>query len=223
MSLKPPKRGDRNSSWMKKRRDQVRKISPEYHLIITEGEKTEPLYFQRIKEIINDNYRERIQLRVQGEGENTVSLFKTAKRIAESDPNGIRHVWIVYDTDSYDAETVNKVVELCSNVSSESCEYHAIWSNQCIELWFLLHFAYYHTDIERNFYYPKLSDYLESIHAGKYVKNRPDMFDVLRPYMNSAIKNAKRLDAENKGKTPYDSAPGTKVFELIEKLEQYLC
>ena len=41
-------------------------------------------------------------------------------------------------------------------------------------------------------------------------------------FMNSAIANAKRLDAANQGKTPSKAAPGTKVYELVEKLKPYL-
>lgn len=57
MSLKPPKKSDAGRPWMASRADRARKISPEYHLIVTEGEKTEPLYFERVKEIINQQYK----------------------------------------------------------------------------------------------------------------------------------------------------------------------
>ena len=222
MSLKPPKRSDMSRPWMTSRADRARKISPEYHLIVTEGEKTEPLYFERVKETINQQYRERIQLRVEGTGENTVHLFCTAKRIAESDPNGIRHVWIVYDTDDFKAEDINLVPKYCEKASSGDRIYHAIWSNQCVELWYLLHFGYYHSDIDRKEYFPKLTAHLKEIGTGPYKKNRRDMYDVLRSKMDEAIKNAKTLDEENEGKTPAASAPGTKIFELIEKLNPYL-
>ncbi len=33
MSLKPPKKSDLDKSWMKARRDNHKKIQPEYHLI----------------------------------------------------------------------------------------------------------------------------------------------------------------------------------------------
>ena len=46
MSLKPPKRGD-NNGWMKKRQDKKIRIQPEYHLIVTEGEKT-PLKVRKV-------------------------------------------------------------------------------------------------------------------------------------------------------------------------------
>ena len=37
-----------------------------------------------------------------------------------------------------------------------------------------------------------------------------------------AIRYAKRIIEENKGKTPADIAPGTKVYELVEELVRYL-
>ena len=49
MSLKPPKKSDMGKSWMKGRQDRVKRIQPEYHLIVTEGTKTEPAYFEAIK------------------------------------------------------------------------------------------------------------------------------------------------------------------------------
>ena len=99
MSLKPPKKGDLNKNWMKRRRDKPIKIQPEYHRIVTEGTKTEPLYFQAIRDIINQKYRDRIQLDVFGEGDNTLSLFERAKQLVTKSANGYSHVWVVYDSD----------------------------------------------------------------------------------------------------------------------------
>ena len=45
MSNKPPKKSDKNKPWIEKRRDRHKLINPEYHLIVSEGEKTEPNYF----------------------------------------------------------------------------------------------------------------------------------------------------------------------------------
>ena len=222
MTLKPPKKSDKNKKWMKKRRDNIIKIQPEYHLIITEGTKTEPKYFNTIKYIINSRYRDRIRLDVEGEGLNTVTLFEKAKKLADSNPNGYKHVWIVYDTDSFPADHINKTAELCQSNSNDDISYHPIWSNQCIELWFLLHFSFMHSDIHREEYFPKLSECLSRIGADGYSKGRADMYNVLRPYMDIAIENAKKLDCINEGKLPSNSAPGTKVYELIEKLKPYL-
>ena len=85
MSRKPPKKSDMGKSWMKPRRDSRQMISPEYHLIVSEGTKTEPKYFEKIKETIDAKYRDRIHLDISGKGANTVTLFTRAvKDVARS-------------------------------------------------------------------------------------------------------------------------------------------
>ena len=223
MSLKPPKKSDLGKSWMKNRRDKARMIQPEYHLIASEGTETEPQYFGAIQRIINSKYRDRIQLKVEGIGDNTVNLLMKARQYVQNNGIVFKHVWIVYDTDDFLAENIDMVAQLCEEYSTQGeTIYHAVWSNQCVELWYLLHFMYMDTDIDRSRYWPKLSDCLKNMGAGSYEKNRPDMYEVLRPYMDIAIANAKRLDKQNEGRKPSESAPGTKVYELVEMLRPYL-
>lgn len=83
MSLKPVKKSDRDKDWLKKRNDKKINIYPEYHLIITEGTKTEPNYFKAIKLRINEKYKNRISLEIRGDGKNTVGLFNDAREIVE--------------------------------------------------------------------------------------------------------------------------------------------
>ena len=108
------------------------------------------------------------------------------------------------------------------NLSTEETQYHAIWSNQCIELWFLLHFGFFQSDIHRSEYWPKLTEWLKNIGQGEYAKGRKDMFQVLWPFMDYAIANAERLDKLNEGKPPASAAPGTKVHELMSPENQRL-
>lgn len=222
MSGKPPKKSDLGKSWMKPRRDSPKKLQPEYHLIVTEGTKTEPAYFQAMKDIINQNHRERVQLNISGEGQNTLNLLDRAVKLAEGNANRYRHVWVVYDIDDFPAEHIDETARLCGIYSTEETEFHAIWSNQCIELWFLLHFCYWQSDVHRNLYFKPLSENLKRIKAGEYKKNRTDIYDVLRPYMDTAIMNAEKLAYDNKGKNPSEAAPGTKMNVLIKKLKPYL-
>ena len=86
----------------------------------------------------------------------------------------------------------------------------------------MLHFSFIHSDLHRNAYWSKLTDKLTSRGLGEYGKTREDMYQILYPYMNSAILNAKKLDELNTGKQPSEAAPGTKVYELVEKLKPYL-
>ena len=222
MSLKPPKKSDLNKSWMKARQDRPKKIQPEYHLIVTEGTDTEPAYFGAIRDVINSQYREKVRLDICGEGDNTINLFRKAKQNVADSPNGYRHVWVVYDTDDFPAKHIDRVVELCRENSNDETEYHAVWSNQCVELWYLLHFSFMQSDLHRTEYWPKLTEWLTSIGVGEYEKSRKDMYHILRPFLDFAIANAKRLEAINEGKLPSKAAPGTKIYELVEKLKSYL-
>ncbi len=83
MSLKPVKKSDQNKSWMQPRRDRRKMIQPEYHLIVTEGTETEPPYFNAMRTIINANYPDKINVKVEGKGDNTLSLYYKAKDLAE--------------------------------------------------------------------------------------------------------------------------------------------
>ena len=222
MSLKPPKKSDMGKSWMKPRRDKAIQIRPEYHLIVTEGTETEPQYFEAIRDIINKQYKDKIHLDIYGEGDNTLSLLDKAVNRANNSSNGYKHVWVVYDTDDFPADYINRTSETCSKISTEETLFHAIWSNQCIELWYLLHFGFFQSDIHRKEYWPKLTGCLKSIGQGEYTKGRTDMFHVLLPFMDYAIANAERLDKENQGRTPANCAPGTKVYELLKVLRPYL-
>ena len=103
MSLKPPKKSDKEKNWMRKRQDRRILIQPEYHLIVTEGTETEPPYFNAMGAVINKNYPDRINVKVEGEGDNTLNLYLKAKSLAKQSANGYRHVWVVYDTDDFPA------------------------------------------------------------------------------------------------------------------------
>lgn len=222
MSLHPLKRTDQNKAWTQGRKRKKVLIQPEYQLIISEGTDTEPNYFNAIATIVNAKYPNKINVSVEGIGDNTLSLLEKARRKAQNSPNDIRQVWIVYDTDDFPAEHINKTALLCQQYSNDEIQYHAIWSNQCIELWFLLHFGFYQADIHRKEYWPKLTEWITSMGYGEYSKNRTDMYEILKPNMNYAIANAIRLEKINENREPSASAPGTRVHELILHLKPYL-
>ena len=222
MSLKPVKKSDQNKSWMQPRRDRRKMIQPEYHLIVTEGTETEPPYFNAMGDIINNRFPDKINVKVEGKGDNTLNLYSKAKELATKSANGYRHVWVVYDTDDFPASHIDETARLCEADSNDETTYHAIWSNQCVELWFLLHFSFLQSDLHRSEYWPKLTEILKSLGEGEYRKNRDDMYRILYPHMKDAIENAKKLEKINKGKAPSKSAPGTMIHTLVEKLKPYL-
>lgn len=141
--------------------------------------KTEPPYFRALGAVINKTYPDRIHIEVEGEGMNTLSLYAKAKDLAAKSANGYRHIWVVYDTDDFPAAHIDETARLCEADSNDETTYHAIWSNQCVELWFLLHFSFMQSNLYRSEYWPKLTDILKSLGEGEYQKNRDDMYYIL--------------------------------------------
>lgn len=222
MSMKPHKKSDSQKKWMTDRRDRRITIAPEYHLIVTEGTKTEPQYFEGLKEDINRLYRGRISIVIEGvgQGANTLTLLERAQKIVEKEPDKYKHVWLVYDKDDFPKDDFDNTFFKCKSLSGngESVIYHALWSNECVEYWFLLHFMSLDSAIHRKEYYPKLTECLGS----KYEKNREDIYTLLKPNIKKAINNAKRIADDSKGLPPSQCTPGTAVYEIFEMLESYL-
>ena len=220
MSMKPRKKSDSKKEWMSDRRDRHIIIAPEYHLIVTEGTKTEPNYFEGLKKDINSQYKGRISISIDGAGEHTLTLLERAQKIVEKEPDKYKHVWLVYDKDDFPKDDFDNTYYKCVSLSEndDSVIYHALWSNECIEYWFLLHFMALSSDLHRSEYYPKLSECLGS----KYKKNRDDIYVLLKPYINAAIDNVKRIAENNKGLPPSQCTPGTTVYEIFEMLNSYL-
>ena len=132
----------------------------------------------------------------------------------------------MYDKDSFSAKDFNAVVHRAEQLNqiNPDIQYHAAWSNECIEFWFMLHFAYYVSNNHRTEYIKFLNDKFQELGIGKYQKNMKNIFDVLMTAGSSklAIRYAKRIIKDGQGKTPTEIAPGTTVYELVEELAKYL-
>ncbi|MCI6560604.1 MAG: RloB family protein [Ruminococcus sp.] len=133
---KPPKKSDENKQWRKPCRDRGIRISPEYHLIITEGSKTELLYFEGLKKAVNQKYTGRIEIVGLGEEANNLSILDTAEKVQLWFGGKYRHICIVYDKDYFPEDDFDNAFFRCQELSnsSDTVTYHALWSNECIEL-----------------------------------------------------------------------------------------
>lgn len=220
----------------KKRKEGSRLVQPERYLIICEGKKTEPYYFKGIQKRIEEKYNQRINvtshptLKVEGVGRSCLSLLDYAQTIIDNEKKKNReydHVWLVYDLDDFPCDDFDNTVYSVNSMNeskNDSKKWHVAWSNQCIELWFLLHFNNYNTDIHRTGYFEKLSDIFKSYGLDKYEKNNENIFEILIAYgsLENAINYAKQLCKENEGKPPSKMAPATKVYELVEILKPHI-
>ncbi len=99
----------------KKRREERKKRQHEYKtakansfLIVTEGERTEPLYFKGMQKLIKEKIGGRIDvievplLDIHGEGCGTGKLIQVTDRIVKDAKILYQNIWVVFDKDDFD-------------------------------------------------------------------------------------------------------------------------
>jgi len=223
----------------KKRRERAnkekfaaKKIIPHRYLIVCEGEKTEPHYFEGFRKIINDKIGNKIvvkgiraeRIEVYGVGRNTISLVDYTLKLQAAASIDFGHVYCVFDKDSFTDEQFNNAIIKCKENNIIP-----IWSNEAFELWFILHFEYLNTAIDRISYIKKLSDYFKfySINKGKYEKNLVNIYEILTQYgdVSKAVKYAKKLEetyTESQAALPSAMHPLTMAYKLVEELQRLI-
>lgn len=222
----PKKAG--TEKWKKKRRHGYLEMKQYRYYIFCEGQQTEPKYFTGFKRLIEENpiYKDMVLIEIEPCQAETMRVIGMAEDYVKKNKIQKGQVWCVYDKDSFPAEHFNEVEKRANSLNKDNPElqYHTAWSNECIEFWFLLHFAYYTANNHRTEYISFLNDKLRELGLGKYQKNMDDIFTILMEHGNPklAIRYAKRIIKDGEGKTPTEIAPGTKVYELVEKLAKYL-
>jgi len=190
-----------------------------HYLIVCEGKKTEPAYFEYIQNMLPKSLLTTIEVR--GEGDNTVNVVKKAIALREerkrSKAPNYDEVWAVYDKDDFPASRYNDAVRLSEKEGIKSGH-----SNQSFELWYILHFRKLQSALHRKDYIRILSD---EILKTKYKKNDPKVAEFMftKGKVRQAIKWAAELDEswKEKRKSPADSCPHTRVYALVEELLKY--
>ncbi|MDO4336971.1 MAG: RloB family protein [Eubacteriales bacterium] len=227
MTLKPKKRSDlkkiQNKMKLKESKMGTRYKLPPYTMIICEGVKTEPLYLSGFARKINEQYKEiskKEHIVVFGTGRNTKGLLNFVDRmVAEGKWKGYERFWLVYDKDDFPYDNFDNTQ--FSVEGREKSKIKVAWSNESIELWFLLHFQDYRSDNGRAQYIEKLKEYFD------YSKTREDLYDVImrKGSLEDAKRRAKKLFGEfqeNGITSPSAMVPATRMYELVEELESYI-
>ena len=187
-------------------------------LIVCEGTKTEPYYFEGLKAEYNLHSAD---IRTGNCDSAPISIVKQAKKLFDrsvKDQNPFDRVYCVFDKDMH--TTYNDAKNKISNFNPKQGipRFYSIESVPCFEYWLLLHFVY--TDS------PFSSTPTKSIGAHvesellkffpDYQKGNKNIFYDLKDRMNFAITNAKKanLAAQAVG----SDNPTTKVLELVDYL-----
>lgn len=84
MSHHPLKKSEMNTNdWYRKSRNGRVIEAPQRHLILCEGEQTEPNYFDGMANKINSKHRGRVSIEVQDTGEGRLKLLETAQEVVK--------------------------------------------------------------------------------------------------------------------------------------------
>ena len=175
----------------------------ERFLIVCEGEKTEPNYFQEFR------VPGRIVV-IEGTGRNTLTLVDEAIRLNSEAKTVYDQVWCVFDRDSFRADDFNNAIQ-----KARAAGIRAAYTNEAFELWYLLHFDDHRSALNRNQYYPLLQDRL----GHEYRKNSASLYHELQHRQGQAIRRAESLLAEYGAEhNPQQDNPCTTVHLLVKAL-----
>ncbi len=177
-------------------------------LILCEGTKTEPQYFDSFE--VSSIHT----VDIEGLGINTkqivakaVSMGKEAAQNNES----YDEIWCVFDRDSFPKEHFNAAFSMINHKMARELNIKIAHSNEAFELWYLLHFSFLHSGLSRSQYCGKLSKFL----GFKYKKNDSQIYSYLEKKMDDAIRNAQLLYSYYPDPC---TNPSTTVFKLVELL-----
>jgi hypothetical protein len=177
-------------------------------LILCEDKKSSRDYFSKFP-----HDKSQVQIECVGTGMNTDSLMEHAierAQTARSDGAPYERVWVVFDKDSFEQQTFNRAFDLARNHN----EITPCWSNECFELWYLLHFHYRVTAIGRHEMWPVISKLLEE----KYDKADDQLHAKMAEKLETALRHARKLAYENELNGTPTRNPSTRVHELVDAL-----
>jgi RloB-like protein len=178
-------------------------------LIVCEGAKTEPNYFKSFP------VSTRPEVTIIGAGCETIAVVNRAIELMEN--KKFDRVWCVFDRDPSNVNNTAARFRKALQVAEKE-NIKIAYSNECFEIWYLLHFHLYDTGIPRSDYKKKLTKLL----GCDYAKNSDDMYARLEDIQHQAIKHAKILLSSYDPHDPESDNPVTTVHLLVEELNQYI-
>ncbi len=188
-------------------------------LIYCEGLNTEPEYF--------NSFPIMPEAKAIGLSRSGVSLVEKVieliEKQKEKDPD--QQIWVVFDRDVRYSDgkkgnaDFNKAIKLAYEKGLK-CAY----SNDCFELWFVLHREYQQSALNRTQYYEKLSKWLAVNYEkdGKGKVFAKSLYSKFEHQIEIALKNAEKLYDSHNDREFHQQNPCTTVYKLVEELRKNL-
>ena len=186
-------------------------------LIVCEGTKTEPNYFEAFRTLNSGTIVYDID--VKGLGQNTTDVVD--KAIELKNKGEYDRVWAVFDKDSFSADKFNGAI-----IKAQSNDIGCAWSNEAFELWYLYHFVNRTTGMNREEYKRAISEAVNKSanyilkKTYEYEKNAKDNYKIMTTCgsMERAIKFAEAKSKEYTDQRYANHNPCTMVFKLVRQL-----
>lgn len=136
----------------------------------------------------------------------------SAVRFAIKNREDATSVWVVFDKDEY---SINEAIK-----EAEANDIEVAWSNECFELWFILHFNNVVTSMDRKQCLTKIKTLFREKLKKEYEKNGLNYYECLKDKIKMAITFAKRQHQilQSERRNPDNSNPCTTVYKLVEYL-----
>ena len=207
----------REAKAAKKREEGTRELKVRF-LIVCEGEKTEPYYFEALVDANSSAVRE---VSIEGQGMATMALVDQAQQIRKElelkNKTRFDRVWIVFDKDSF--QDFNQAIAKAKRLGMKTA-----WTNEAFELWYYLHFEYLDAAIGRHEYLSRLRNFIGKCIGDKnfwYQKGSKENYRLITTYGNEEIakRHAKRLRRMYNDTNYAAHNPCTQVDLLVEELE----
>jgi len=177
-------------------------------LIVCEGEKTEPRYFEALAAELHLS----VNVRIEGLGDNTDSLVERAVELKNKKEAYYAQAWCVFDRDSFPANRFNRAIQIAQRNGLL-----VAYSNEAFELWYILHFEYLQAGLHRDDYKTKLTKCL----GKRYEKNSVTMYRELKLKQSTAIRHAIKLLLACDPPNPEQDNPSTTVHLLVQELNKF--
>ena len=210
---------------LERRKKELKDPTPNSFLIVSEGTKTEPYYFDGLAKYINEKYGNGVDVEkplidTSGEGRCTVSLVEETEKIVACSKIIYSQIWVVFDKDDFN--DFDDAIELGKRKG-----YNIAWSNQSFEYWIYLHFNFSDSALHRDDWVKKLDTIFKDykIDENGYEKNNFDIFNIAttKGSLKFAIQSAFRInDNYDSSQKPSQCDPCTNVHRLVLELEPYI-
>ena len=187
-------------------------------LIVCEGEKTEPIYFDALKDKLRLVI---LDVEIVGEGAAPITVVNSAielreerKRIAKKSLTRAAYevIYCVFDVEA--PKPHRSLTDAVSMAKANNLE--VILSNPCFEYWYILHFRKTSAPFNTN---QDVETALRREHPA-YGKSDRTIFNVVYPKTSDAIKHSKEVlkEQHNDAEDLRDCNPSTHVHKIVEYL-----